>query len=111
MLLDAPPLDSLPPEESPEVAVGGGPLVGVVGLPVTVVPLADGFSEVLMPPESPVDPGPVVLEVLVSVSEVSPSLESHAETRRTQEAKEIQRRCMGEPQATPCFTKTSPDVG
>jgi len=79
---------------------------------VAVVAVVDGFPGVLMPPESPVEPGALVLEVPASVSEdVSPSPASQAGTRRTKEAKEIQRRCMAELQATPCLEKTFRTVG
>ncbi len=113
VVVTSPPLDPLlpvPPDDSPEVAVGGGPLVAVVGLPVTVVAVVDGLPGVLMPPEPSDEPAPVVVEA-VSVPEdasPSPSPESHAGTRRTKEAKEIQRRCMRELEATPSGVHTQP---
>jgi len=95
------PVPQVPPDDSPEVAVGGGPLVAVVGFPVTDVAVVDGFPGVLMPPESPEDPGPPVDEAASVSEDASPSPESHAGRRRTKEAKEIQRRCMGDLEATP----------
>ena len=103
-LLLEPPLElpPVPPDDSPEVAVGSGPLVPMVGFPVTVVAVVDGFPGVLMPPESSDEPAPLVVEAVSVPEDASPSPppESHAGRSRTKEAKEIQRRCMGESEAT-----------
>lgn len=85
-------------------------VVAVVGLPPEVVALV-GVLELPgdpLPVASALVPPVVVEPVSVPPEDASPSPESHAGTRRTKEAKEIQRRCIGELEATPSAVHARP---